>query len=55
MLTDPLKTYTYKDYLSYNEDERIEIIEGDIYNMSPAPSRIHQKITMYIYHKTISI
>ena len=44
MLTDPIKTYTYKDYLFYDEGERIEIIEGEIINMSPAPSRIHQKI-----------
>ncbi|WP_297424201.1 Uma2 family endonuclease [Clostridium sp.] len=48
MLIDPLKTYTYKDYLSYDEGERIEIIEGEIYNMSPAPSRIHQEIIMEI-------
>lgn len=46
MLTDPLKTYTYKDYLSYDEGERIEIIEGELINMSPAPSRIHQKIIL---------
>ena len=51
MLTDPIKTYTYKDYLSYDEGERIEIIEGEIYNMSPAPSRIHQKIIMDISYK----
>ena len=44
MLTDSIKTYTYKDYLFYDEGERIEIIEGEIYNMSPAPSRIHQEI-----------
>ncbi|MDU2489597.1 MAG: Uma2 family endonuclease [Clostridium celatum] len=46
MLAKEIKTYTYKDYLTYDENERIEIIEGDIYNMSPAPSRIHQKIIM---------
>ena len=51
MLTDPIKTYTYKDYLTYDENERIEIIEGGIYNMSPAPSRIHQKIIMEISYK----
>ena len=51
MLTDPIRTYTYKDYLSYAEGERIEIIEGCIYNMSPAPSRIHQKIIMDISYK----
>ena len=44
MLADPIKVYTYKDYLCYDEGERIEIIEGKIINMSPAPSRIHQEI-----------
>lgn len=44
MLIDPIKTYTYKDYISYDENEKIEIIEGKVYNMSPAPSRIHQKL-----------
>ncbi|AQR97817.1 Uma2 family endonuclease [Clostridium saccharoperbutylacetonicum] len=46
MLIDPVKNYSYKDYLLYDENERIEIIDGKIYNMSPAPSRIHQKIIM---------
>jgi len=46
LLIDPIKTYTYKDYMLYDENERIEIIDGKIYNMSPAPSRIHQKIIM---------
>lgn len=51
MLTDPIKAHTYKDYLCYDEGERIEIIEGEIINMSPAPSRIHQKIIMDISYK----
>jgi Uma2 family endonuclease len=46
MLIDPIKTYNYKDYMMYNENEKIEIIDGKIYDMSPAPSRIHQKIIM---------
>ena len=46
MLIDPIKTYTYKDYILYDENERIEIIKGEIINMSPAPSRIHQKIIL---------
>jgi Uma2 family endonuclease len=45
------KIYTYADYLSYTEGERIEIIEGHIYNMSPAPSRIHQKIITELLFK----
>lgn len=38
------KVYTYADYLTFTENEPIEIIEGRISAMSPAPSRIHQKI-----------
>ena len=48
MLAKESKTYTYNDYLTYDEGERIEIIDGNIYAMSPAPSRIHQKIIMKI-------
>ncbi len=44
MLIDRAKIYTYNDYMTFNESERIEIIDGQIYNMSPAPSRIHQEI-----------
>jgi Uma2 family endonuclease len=51
MLIDPIKTYTYKDYLSYDENERIEIINGEIINMSPAPSRIHQEMITEILFK----
>ena len=51
MLIDPIKTYTYKDYLTLDENERVEIIDGGIYNMSPAPSRIHQKIISEIHFK----
>jgi len=34
----------YADYLTWPEAERWEIIDGMPYNMSPAPSRRHQKI-----------
>ena len=51
MLIDPIKKYNYTDYLTFDENERIEIIEGRIYNMSPAPSRIHQEIIMEISYK----
>lgn len=51
MLINPLKSYTYKDYLTYDENERIEIIEGEIINMSPAPSRIHQEIISEIHFR----
>jgi len=51
MLIDPIKAYTYKDYLTYDENERIEIIEGEIINMNPAPSRIHQEIISELHFK----
>ncbi|MFL0197608.1 Uma2 family endonuclease [Clostridium sp. WILCCON 0269] len=38
------KIYTYADYINYPEGARIELIDGTIYDMSPAPSRIHQKL-----------
>jgi len=45
------KVYTYADYLTYDENERIELIEGELYNMSPAPSRIHQELISEIHFK----
>ena len=44
MIPNKNKIYTYKDYLTFPNDERIEIIEGKIFNMSPAPARIHQHL-----------
>ena len=40
------KSYTYADYLSWPNEERWEIIDGVPYDMSPAPSRRHQEISM---------
>lgn len=40
------KIFTYADYKKYPENERIEIINGHIYDMSPTPSRMHQGIIM---------
>ena len=45
------KIYTYNDYLKFSEDTIVEIIDGRISAMSPAPSRIHQKIVMDISYK----
>jgi Uma2 family endonuclease len=38
------KTYTYADYLTWQFKERVELIEGRIFRMSPAPNRRHQEI-----------
>ena len=43
-------SYTYKDYLEWPEDERWELIEGVAYNMTPSPSRSHQKISAALFN-----
>ena len=41
-----LNSYTYADYLTFSDEERLEIIDGVVYDMSPAPVRKHQKISV---------
>lgn len=36
--------YTFADILSWPEDERWELIDGVVYDMTPAPSQRHQEI-----------
>jgi Uma2 family endonuclease len=38
-------TYTYADYLLWSFEERLELIKGKIFKMSPAPSTRHQQIS----------
>ncbi len=45
---DLSKSYTYADYLQWKFDERIELIKGKIFKMSPAPSSFHQDIAVEI-------
>src|SRR5438105_4452531 len=40
------KTYTYADYLLWRFEERLELIKGKIFKMSPAPSVNHQRIVV---------
>ncbi len=49
-------TYTYADYLKWNFEvsgipQRLELIKGKIFNMSPAPSRKHQDISQFLNRK----
>ena len=39
-------SYTYADYLLWQFSERLEIIKGKIFKMSPAPSSRHQRVSM---------
>jgi Uma2 family endonuclease len=45
---DFAKTYTYADYFKWQLDERLELIKGKIFRMTPAPNRIHQEISLAI-------
>ena len=42
------KKYTFADYLSWGEDERIEIINGEAIVAQAAPSPFHQEVIMAI-------
>jgi Uma2 family endonuclease len=45
---DFAKTYTYADYFNWQLDERLELIKGKIFRMTPAPNRIHQEISLSV-------
>jgi Uma2 family endonuclease len=51
-MSGPLKgtdrSYTYRDYCGWPEEERWELIDGVAYDMSPAPSRKHQELSREI-------
>jgi Uma2 family endonuclease len=42
----PDEHYTYKEYKSWPEGERWELIDGLAYAMSPAPTRSHQRFVV---------
>ena len=44
------KVYTYADYFKWKFEERVELIKGRIFEMSPAPSRLHQEQSSYIFY-----
>jgi Uma2 family endonuclease len=45
---DPSVNYTYADYVKWQFKERLELIRGKIFRMSPAPNTIHQQVLMKI-------
>lgn len=45
------ESYTYGDYLKWTDEERWELIKGVPYDMSPAPSRTHQKISGELFRQ----
>lgn len=43
--------YTFADVLTWNEDERVEIIDGEAIMMAPAPARVHQEISGELFRQ----
>ena len=44
-------TYSYADYLLWQFSERLELIKGKIFQMSPAPNSFHQEVLGNIYYQ----
>ncbi|MFC3362808.1 Uma2 family endonuclease [Pedobacter fastidiosus] len=47
-------TYSYANYLNWLFEDRVELIKGKIFKMSPAPSRVHQKISIKITNPLVN-
>ena len=48
---DASLTYSYSNYLNWLFPERVELIKGKVFKMSPAPSRVHQEVAGNIFLK----
>jgi len=46
---DLTKRYTYADYLTWLDNQRRELYNGFIKLMSPAPRKIHQRISSFLH------
>ncbi len=46
---DLTKRYSYADYLNWFDDQRRELYNGFIRLMSPAPRKIHQRISSFLH------
>ncbi|RRN01644.1 Uma2 family endonuclease [Bibersteinia trehalosi] len=48
-------SYTYADYLMWKFKEKVELIKGKIMEMSPAPARFHQRISMKLTSEFLKV
>ena len=46
---DPSGTYSYADYIKWQFEQRVELLRGKLFEMSPAPSVRHQRIVGEIH------
>lgn len=45
------KSYTYADYLQWTFDDRLEILKGKLFKMTPAPNRYHQRLSAVVFNQ----
>ncbi len=45
---NPQVKFTYQDYRSTSDDERYELIDGELIRMAPAPNTQHQRLVLRI-------
>jgi Uma2 family endonuclease len=43
------RLYTYADYYKWTFEERVELIKGKIFKMSPAPGSVHQRVSSVLH------
>lgn len=43
------KVYSYADYLTWQFEERVELIKGRLFKMSPSPSVRHQEVSANMF------
>ncbi|NEU09830.1 Uma2 family endonuclease [Flavihumibacter sp. R14] len=43
-------SYTYADYLKWEFDERLELIRGKVFRMSPGPNTFHQQVSGAVFY-----
>ena len=53
-LLDLTQTYTYADYLTWQFDEMVELIRGQVFRMSPAPGSSHQWISAELHYQIMN-
>ena len=51
MIVDVTKRYSYADYLSWIDNKRRELFNGLIKMMTPAPSRVHQRVASNLHRE----
>jgi len=45
------QSFSYQDYINWPNEERWEIIYGEAFSMSPAPTPVHQEIVGQLFKK----